>query len=188
MLPDVPTELSEFSSPLETTRLRWRLLSTGLGRFLLADAGRGLCFLGLGGERDMGQLEAFAARHMPGALFEEDHGALRTATQALEAYAAGEKRRLELPLDLRGAPFHRAVWQALLDVPFGKTTTYGELARRLGRPGASRAVGQAAGANPVPIAVPCHRVLARGGLGGFSGGLEAKQRLLAHEGLLLQVA
>lgn len=188
MLPDVPTELSDFSAPLETTRLRWRLLSTGLGRLLLADAGRGLCFLGLGGERDMGHLERFAARHVPGALFDEDHGALRGAAQALEAYAAGERQPAQLELDLRGAPFHVAVWQALLQVPFGRTTTYGDLAKQLDRPGASRAVGQAAGANPVPILVPCHRVLARGGLGGFSGGLEAKQRLLAHEGLLLQVA
>ncbi len=188
MLPDVPTELSEFAAPLETTRLRWRLVSTVLGRWLVADAGRGLCFLGFGGERASAGLSAWARRHAPDALFEEDHGALRSAAVQLEAYAAGAGVEFHLELDLRGPAFHLEVWRALLALRPGETTTYGELARKLGRPGASRAIGQAVGANPVPVVVPCHRVLARTGLGGFSGGLELKQRLLAHEGCALAVA
>ena len=87
-----------------------------------------------------------------------------------------------LPLDLEGSPFHLRVWQELMKIPPGETISYQEMARRLGNPQASRAVGQACGANPIPLIVPCHRVIAKSGaLGGFSSGLERKRGLLAHE-------
>ncbi len=83
---------------------------------------------------------------------------------------------------LQGSPFQRRVWQALLEIPYGATTTYGELALRLGKPGAARAVGLANGRNPFAIVVPCHRVVgARGALTGYGGGLERKRWLLDHE-------
>ncbi len=83
-----------------------------------------------------------------------------------------------------GTPFHRAVWEAILSIPRGATISYAELAHRVGRPGAARAVGQAVGANPVPLLVPCHRVVdADGGLGGFGGGLPMKRALLEQEGV-----
>jgi len=86
------------------------------------------------------------------------------------------------PLDLRGGAFEKTVWTALLQIPIGTTTSYGEIARRIGNPTASRAVGLANGANPVPIIVPCHRVIgASGALVGYGGGLERKTWLLAHE-------
>ncbi|QAA77273.1 MAG: Methylated-DNA--protein-cysteine methyltransferase [Candidatus Bipolaricaulis sibiricus] len=101
----------------------------------------------------------------------------------LAAYLAGAGTAFDLPLRLRGTAFQKSVWRELLRVPYGTTITYGELAARIGRPHAARAVGQAVGANPVPIVVPCHRVLpAGGGLGGFGPGLEWKERLLALEG------
>jgi methylated-DNA-[protein]-cysteine S-methyltransferase len=88
------------------------------------------------------------------------------------------------PLSLSGTTFQKAVWRALAALPPGTTTTYGEIARTVRRPGASRAVGQAVGANPLPILIPCHRVLAAGGkLGGYSAGLQRKRWLLKHEGL-----
>ena len=118
-------------------------------------------------------------------MVQSDDAALEPALAQLAGYANGQRRRFELDLDLRGTPFQRAVWDEMQRIPFGRTTTYGELARRLGRPGASRAVGHACGANPVPIVVPCHRVVAREGLGGFSAGLQRKRALLAHEGLHL---
>ncbi|MFN3763308.1 MAG: methylated-DNA--[protein]-cysteine S-methyltransferase, partial [Anaerolineae bacterium] len=91
----------------------------------------------------------------------------------------------DLPLDLRGTPFQRRVWEELRRVPYGQTVAYGELARRVGRPGAARAVGRAVGANPVPIIVPCHRVVgADGSLVGYGGGLEIKAALLRLEGVL----
>jgi len=83
-----------------------------------------------------------------------------------------------------GTPFQRAVWQAMLSIPRGATISYAELARRVGRPGAARAVGQAVGSNPVPLLIPCHRVVASdGGLGGFGGGLPMKRALLRQEGV-----
>jgi methylated-DNA-[protein]-cysteine S-methyltransferase len=103
--------------------------------------------------------------------------------EALEKYFSGQPGPFaDLPLDLEGSPFHLRVWQELRKIPPGKTVSYGELARRLGNPQAARAVGQACGANPIPIIVPCHRVIAASGaLGGFSSGLEHKRWLLEHE-------
>jgi methylated-DNA-[protein]-cysteine S-methyltransferase len=106
------------------------------------------------------------------------------AARELAGYAAGRRRTFTVPVDLDPlAPFQRTVARALQRVPFGETVTYGELARRAGRPGAARAVGQAMARNPVPLLVPCHRVVSARGLGGFGGGLALKRRLLALEGV-----
>ncbi|MER7951449.1 methylated-DNA--[protein]-cysteine S-methyltransferase [Streptomyces sp. NPDC096079] len=104
------------------------------------------------------------------------------AIRQLDAYFAGELTAFDLPLNLIGTPFQLRVWEQLLRIPYGETRTYGELAEELGNPGASRAVGLANGKNPVSIIVPCHRVIgAGGGLTGYGGGLDRKQRLLAFE-------
>jgi O-6-methylguanine DNA methyltransferase len=105
------------------------------------------------------------------------------AGKALDRVLAGRTAGELPPLDEAGTDFQRAVWQVLREIPPGETRSYGEVARLLGRPpGAARAVGQACGANPIPVLTPCHRVLAAGGkLGGFSGGLDWKKRLLAIE-------
>ncbi len=101
----------------------------------------------------------------------------------LQDYFAGRRRHFEVPLNLQGTPFQLRVWTALVHVPFGRLTTYGELARRVGTPHGARAVGGAVGSNPLPIIIPCHRVVASGGgLGGFGSGLDWKRRLLAVEG------
>lgn len=111
----------------------------------------------------------------------EDAKFIEARTQ-LMAYFADELRTFELELMLAGSPFQLSVWQALKDIPYGVTTSYGEVANRLGRPSASRAVGAANGANPIPIIVPCHRVIgASGALTGFGGGIETKRWLLAFE-------
>ncbi|MFE9723978.1 methylated-DNA--[protein]-cysteine S-methyltransferase [Streptomyces sp. NPDC005794] len=100
----------------------------------------------------------------------------------LDAYFAGELTEFDLPLRLHGTAFQREVWAELVRIPYGETRSYGELADRLGKPGASRAVGLANGKNPVGIIVPCHRVIgASGSLTGYGGGLDRKQRLLAFE-------
>ncbi|GAA3007647.1 methylated-DNA--[protein]-cysteine S-methyltransferase [Streptomyces fulvorobeus] len=103
-------------------------------------------------------------------------------TEQLDAYFAGELRTFDLPMTLAGTPFQRAVWAELNRIPYGETRSYGELADLLGNPSASRAVGLANGKNPIGIIVPCHRVIgASGGLTGYGGGLDRKQRLLAFE-------
>jgi len=107
---------------------------------------------------------------------------LDRARLQLEEYFAGRRQHFELPLDPRGTEFQRRVWQRLLKIPYGETTTYGALARELGDPGASRAVGLANGSNPLPIVIPCHRVIgADGSLTGFGGGLAIKSALLELE-------
>ena len=100
----------------------------------------------------------------------------------LEEYFAGRRSGFDLPLDLQGTPFQRRVWSALREIPYGQALTYGELARRIGRPSAARAVGLANGSNPISVIVPCHRLIgANGGLVGYGGGVERKQFLLSLE-------
>ncbi|HEY5920892.1 MAG TPA: methylated-DNA--[protein]-cysteine S-methyltransferase [Kofleriaceae bacterium] len=114
---------------------------------------------------------------------------LRATAKQLEEYFAGERRAFDLPLAPRGTGFQQLVWRALTAIPFGETRSYGELARAIGRPSASRAVGAANGKNPISIIVPCHRVIgASGDLTGYGGGLPAKRWLLAHEARFTQQA
>ena len=103
----------------------------------------------------------------------------------LQRYAAGKPVRWKLPIDLSsGTSFQQKVWRVLATIPHGETRSYGWVAKKVGKPGASRAVGAACGANPVPVIVPCHRVIAGdGSIGGFGGGLPMKRRLLQSEGL-----
>jgi methylated-DNA-[protein]-cysteine S-methyltransferase len=113
---------------------------------------------------------------------EEDRGGERLggAIEQLAQYFAGERTRFELPLAYSGTPFQRSVWRALQSIPYGTTTTYGALGRELGAP--ARAVGAAVGATPIPIVIPCHRVIgADGSLTGYGGGLSRKRALLAFE-------
>jgi methylated-DNA-[protein]-cysteine S-methyltransferase len=111
---------------------------------------------------------------------------LGRARRQLEEYFAGARRRFDLVLDPIGTPFQRAAWAVLDTIEFGSTLTYGQQAQRLGRPSAARAVGAANGVNPLPIVVPCHRVMgASGALTGYAGGLDAKAWLLAHEAEVL---
>jgi methylated-DNA-[protein]-cysteine S-methyltransferase len=117
-----------------------------------------------------------------------DHPILLETERQLADYFAERRIGFDLPLDWTGTAFQKAVWAALLAIPYGETRSYGEIARDLGRPGAARAVGAANGRNPISIVAPCHRVIGSGGaLTGFAGGIEAKRYLLAHEGHALLV-
>jgi methylated-DNA-[protein]-cysteine S-methyltransferase len=116
--------------------------------------------------------------------FDRDGGPLPLAARQLDEYFAGRRRDFDLPLRLEGTAFQQRVWHALQEIPYGATWSYGEQAKRIGNPNASRAVGLANGRNPISILVPCHRVIgADGSLTGYGGGVERKHWLLAHEGL-----
>jgi methylated-DNA-[protein]-cysteine S-methyltransferase len=154
-------------------RLYWHEIDSPVGRLLLAGDGRSLIQVGFqSGPRPL----------QPAHGWTEDAAPFRTAIRQLGEYFAGERRGFDLPLAPRGTEFQRRVWRALTEIPYGKTISYGELARRIGNASASRAVGLANGANPLPIIVPCHRVIgANGSLTGFGGGLPIKRKLLALE-------
>lgn len=149
-------------------------IDTPLGRMLVARTADGLAGLWFDGQR-----------HHPGTLAapeRPDDPLLRRAAAQLQAYFAGDAGSFDVPLDLHGTPFQRAVWQALLRIPAGATRSYGEIARELGAPRAVRAVGAAVGRNPVSVVVPCHRVLGHdGSLTGYAGGVPRKRALLALE-------
>jgi methylated-DNA-[protein]-cysteine S-methyltransferase len=114
------------------------------------------------------------------------HPVLVETERQLREYFAGRRQSFDLPLDFVGTPFQRSVWKALLTIPFGQTRSYGQIAKQVGRPSASRAVGAANGRNPVAIVAPCHRVIgSTGALTGFGGGLDVKERLLRLEGARL---
>ena len=122
----------------------------------------------------------------PTAGGEAQNEVLACASRQLREYFAGSRTAFDLPLALDGSPFEQRVWDLLRTIPYGTTTSYGALARRLGDVKATRAVGAANARNPIPIIIPCHRVVgARGDLTGFGGGLDRKRWLLEHEGALL---
>jgi methylated-DNA-[protein]-cysteine S-methyltransferase len=121
-------------------------------------------------------------RDVPGLAHTRGHPILIETERQLAAYFAGTRRGFDLPLAPAGTPFQQAVWQALLAIPHGETRSYLDVARMLGQPTATRAVGAANGRNPIAIVMPCHRVIgANGGLTGFGGGLANKRWLLDHE-------
>lgn len=136
---------------------------------------------------DAGVTGIFCAPHTgraePQPDWVRDDAGLRPVTDQLVAYFAGELQEFDVPLAAAGTPFQQEVWAALREVPYGTTTTYGALARRLGKPvGAARAIGACNGRNPISIVVPCHRVIgADGNVVGYAGGLHRKRWLLAHE-------
>src|SRR5579872_5469069 len=117
--------------------------------------------------------------------FEQSENETRRFTRELDEYFSGDRRKFDFPLDLRGTDFQLACWHALLEIPFGETRTYADIARAVGRPQGFRAVGMANNRNPVAIVVPCHRVIASDGtLCGYGGGLDIKRKLLELEGAL----
>lgn len=158
------------------TKLSYKLVDSPIGVLRLVASEKGLVAILWKNDKPR--------RVLLGEVVEEpSHPVLVRTEKELKEYFAGKLRVFSIPLDMRGTPFQNEVWRALLGIPFGETRSYGDLAKRLGNPAASRAVGAANGRNPVAIIVPCHRVVgATGSLTGFAGGLEAKAYLLSLEG------
>jgi len=157
------------------------LIATSLGSFHAAYSTRGLAALDFPGQPQTIAPDMLAPGTKDFRVWN------KLTTEALLAITSGKSPARLPPLDLRrGSEFQRVVWQLLLAIPLGQTRTYGELAQDLNKTAGARAVGAACGANPIPVIIPCHRVVAaKGKLGGFSGGLEWKRRLLQIEGVLL---
>lgn len=156
-------------------------IDSPIGVIRLASTDAGLAYVELPQHSGRG-LEGWRRSRAPGACVAQGFAPNRAVARQILEYLEGKRRAFDLDLDLRGTAFQVEVWQALREIPYGETLTYRELARLVGRPHATRAVGGAGGANPLSIVVPCHRVVQAGGkLGGYAGGLELKARLLALE-------
>jgi O-6-methylguanine DNA methyltransferase len=146
-----------------------------------ASSERGLCFIELPRASGRG-ISGWARRFAPDARIAAGYAPNRAAIEQILDYLGGKREEFRLELDLRATGFQIRVYAALLEIPYGEVRSYGEIAEAIGAPGAARAVGAAVGANPLPLVLPCHRVVAaRGKLGGFAGGLALKERLLALE-------
>ncbi len=162
-------------------RLATTTFESPLGQLRIAATEKGVVRLALPRAAGRG-FGGWLERELPGAEALDWLPPLDKVCRELEEYFAGQRRDFEVPVDLRGTDFQRDVWSALREIPFGETSSYGAIARSLQRPSAARPVGSASGANPLPILIPCHRVIASDGkLGGYSGGLDFKRKLLALE-------
>lgn len=161
--------------------LYWSQLQHEHWILTIAATDKGLCYVQFGHE-PLVHMTNWAGTVFPSYEPVYDLGTLLPYSQQLQQYIQGELLEFSLPLDRRGTPFQMAVWDALLQIPFGQTRSYSQLADAIARPNAVRAVGTAIGANPILIAVPCHRVIGKNGtLTGYRGGLEAKSELLQLE-------
>lgn len=158
----------------------YTIVDSPLGKLLVAATERGICFISLGDTA--AELRAALDREFPEAEIEADEAVLPEWVDAVIGYLGGELPHLELPLDVRATAFQRRVWAELIRIPRGVTRSYSEIAEALGEPQARRAVARACATNPVPVIIPCHRVVrADGGLGGYRWGLGRKQALLETE-------
>jgi len=159
--------------------VRYDVTESPVGELFLASTDRGLCRISYrveGQDEELARLFGVRVLRLP----------LDAVRRELDEYFEGQRREFDLPLDLRVAPFHEAVLHELARVPYGRTETYGALAAKVGRPKAARAVGTVMNRNPIPIVLPCHRIIgANGSLTGYGGGLDAKRALLELEGAML---
>lgn len=171
-------------------RVVWAVVTSDIGPLLLAATDEGLVSVVFHATEEIRDkaLDRLGSRLGAELVEDAESPLLAEPVRQLSAYFAGERHDFELPLDwslISG--FNRQVLRELTTVPYGAVVGYGDLARRVGQPGAAQAVGMAMGANPLPVVVPCHRVVeSDGGIGGFGGGVETKRQLLALEGVLPQ--
>jgi AraC family transcriptional regulator, regulatory protein of adaptative response / methylated-DNA-[protein]-cysteine methyltransferase len=160
--------------------IAYAVVPSPLGRLLVAATARGICRIGLGD--DAATLEADLAAEFPAARIRKDRTGLEGFVAAIVAHLEGREPDLDLPLDIWATAFQRRVWLELQRIPYGKTRSYADVARRIGQPTATRAVAQACATNPAALVIPCHRVIREDGeIGGYRWGSERKRVLIARE-------
>lgn len=170
-----------------TNTLCYTMMDSPIGPLLLASTAEGLCFIEFGEEPDsLPSLQRWSKKHfldMPIARDDESNGQVK---KQLQEYFAGERETFDLPYVLHGTPFQKAVWTELSLIPYGETRSYKDIALAIGASKAVRAIGGANNRNPIPVIIPCHRVIgSNGALVGYGGGLSIKEHLLALEKVLL---
>ncbi len=154
-----------------------------IGDLFLATSEQGLVQINLVSKAD---LLNRLTKAVPDAEISEDDKKNQAVIQQLNEYFESKRESFDLPLHILGTPFYKKVWAELCNVPFGNTASYKDIAMKIANPKAVRAVGQANNRNPIPIIIPCHRIIgSNGGLTGYGGGLEMKEKLLSHEGITI---
>lgn len=168
-------------------RLAYHVMSSPLGLLFLARTDRGLALVEYMDRRSLKRTIAAHEPRFPGATWEPSLLELKPVVDQLDAWFCGTITEFHVPLDSGGSEFQRQVWAALLRIPYGATCTYGDIAKAVGQPKAARAVGLANNQNPIPIIIPCHRVIgANGALVGYGGGMPRKRKLLDLEARFAQ--
>jgi len=169
--------------------LGYTIMDSPIGPLLLASTEKGLCFIQFDAEENgLGQLQRWCKKTFLGMAPVRDDARNEAAKTQLQEYFAGKRKVYELPLDLYGTPFQKSVWNALRTIPYGETRSYKDIALAIGAAKAVRAIGGANNRNPIPIVIPCHRVIgSNGALVGYGGGLPIKEHLLALEGVPVQM-
>ncbi|OAH57403.1 MULTISPECIES: methylated-DNA--[protein]-cysteine S-methyltransferase [Bacillaceae] len=161
--------------------IKWSTLTYKQWKLYAAKTEKGLCYVGSPGQ-SYEELEAWIQKHFPKVSLVENEEALKPYINELREYFEGTRQSFSLAVDVKGTPFQEEIWEALKQIPYGKTYSYSDIAELIQRPTAVRAVGTAIGANPVLITVPCHRVIGKNGaITGYRGGTEMKQYLLQLE-------
>ena len=165
----------------ESVHLEWSVLHHGNMKMVAVKTEKGLCYIGSPGQTAH-EIQEKLKKRFPASKISENSLTLKPYIDELNAYFNGTSQSFQLPLDVQGSPFQLEVWEALKQIPYGKTVSYSEIATLIHRPSAVRAVGGAIGANPVMVYIPCHRVIGKNGaITGFRGGLELKKFLMDHE-------
>ena len=158
-------------------KIYWGTMDFNGDAIYIAATEKGICYIG-SPEEDFEDL----VKRYPDADFVKDAEVLKSYIEELAEYLGGKRTEFSLPVDVKGTPFQEAIWAALKEIPYGATSTYSDIAEKIGKPAAVRAVGTAIGANPVLITVPCHRVIGKNGaITGYRGGIAMKQQLLELE-------
>ncbi len=162
------------------TKIFYTIVHSDLGYLLVATTDKGICSLKIGDHAE--NLVKILADEFNQATIIYDDKSYQNWLEKILDFVAEKKYNLDLPIDIHGTDFQKKVWQALQNIPYGETRTYQEIANELGKPKANRAVGNACGANPIALIIPCHRVVCSdGSIGGYHWGIERKQKLLARE-------
>lgn len=166
--------------------LGYTMMNSPIGPLLLASTEHGLCFIGFGDEeKSLPDLQRWCRKTFLGVVPQRNDERNRIAKAQLEEYFAGTRSAFDLPIELYGTAFQKSVWTELTRIPYGETRSYKEVALSIGAVKAVRAIGGANNRNPIPIVVPCHRVIgSNGALVGYGGGLSIKEHLLKLEGIL----
>lgn len=173
----IGSKRNKISSDLKTV---YSIVACDLGYLLVATTDKGICAVKFG-DRKQNLIKTLTEEFNEATMIRNDSN-LQDWIESILNLIAGKKAHHDLPLDIRGTSFQQQVWQELQKIPWGETRTYGEIANNIGKPKATRAIGNACGANPVALIIPCHRVIrSDGSLGGYRWGIECKQKLLDKE-------